>query len=36
VGNGYIIDAPQTGMDVEKIPMGTGWYASTFVGAARP
>jgi cell wall-associated NlpC family hydrolase len=36
VGNGYIIDAPQTGMDVEKIPMGTGWYASAFVGAARP
>ena len=36
VGNGYIIDAPQTGMDVEKIPMDTGWYASAFVGAARP
>jgi len=36
VGNGYIIDAPQTGMDVQKIPMDTGWYASTFVGAARP
>src|SRR5487761_451389 len=36
VGNGYIIDAPQTGMDVEKIPMATGWYASTLVGAARP
>jgi cell wall-associated NlpC family hydrolase len=36
VGGGYIIDAPQTGMDVEKIPMDTGWYASTFVGAARP
>ena len=36
VGNGYIIDAPQTGMDVQKIPMGTGWYAANFVGAARP
>ena len=36
VGDGYIIDAPQTGLDVEKIPMNTGWYASTFVGAARP
>ena len=36
VGDGYIIDAPQTGMDVQKIPMDTGWYASTFVGAARP
>jgi peptidoglycan DL-endopeptidase CwlO len=36
VGGGYMIDAPQTGMDVQKIPMNTGWYASTFVGAARP
>ena len=36
VGNGYIIDAPQTGMDVEKIPVDTSWYASTLVGAARP
>jgi peptidoglycan DL-endopeptidase CwlO len=36
VGDGYIIDAPQTGLDVEKIPMSTDWYASTFVGAARP
>jgi peptidoglycan DL-endopeptidase CwlO len=36
VGNGYIIDAPQTGMDVQKIPMDTGWYAGNFVGAARP
>jgi hypothetical protein len=36
VGGGYMIDAPQTGMNVQKIPMNTGWYASTFVGAARP
>ena len=36
VGFGYIIDAPQTGLDVEKIPVRTGWYALTFVGAARP
>jgi len=36
VGDGYIIDAPQTGMDVQKIPMNTGWYAANFVGAARP
>jgi cell wall-associated NlpC family hydrolase len=35
VGNGYIIDAPQTGMDVQKVPLA-GWYASTLVGAARP
>jgi peptidoglycan DL-endopeptidase CwlO len=36
VGDGYIIDAPQTGLDVEKIPLATAWYAETFVGAARP
>jgi peptidoglycan DL-endopeptidase CwlO len=36
VGDGYIIDAPQTGLDVERIPMSTGWYADTFVGVARP
>ena len=36
VGDGYIIDAPQTGMDVQKLPMNTGWYASTFDGAVRP
>jgi peptidoglycan DL-endopeptidase CwlO len=36
VGDGYIIDAPQTGMDVQRIPMDTEWYAANFVGAARP
>jgi len=36
VGGGYIIDAPRTGLDVEKIPMNTGWYAQTFDGAVRP
>ena len=36
VGGGYIIDAPQTGMDVEKIPESTGWYASTLDGVLRP
>jgi len=36
VGDGYIIDAPQTGEDVEKIPMNTSWYAGNFDGAARP
>jgi cell wall-associated NlpC family hydrolase len=35
VGNNYIIDAPQTGLDVQKVPL-SGWYASTLVGAARP
>jgi peptidoglycan DL-endopeptidase CwlO len=36
VGGGYIIDAPQTGLNVQKLPMNTGWYASTFDGAVRP
>jgi cell wall-associated NlpC family hydrolase len=36
VGNGMIIDAPQTGMDVELIPMDTSWYQQTEDGATRP
>ncbi len=36
VGGGYIIDAPQTGMDVEKIPMSTSWYADSADGVVRP
>ena len=36
VGNGYIIDAPQTGLDVERIPMSTPWYANSLDGAVRP
>jgi len=34
VGGGYIIDAPRTGLTVEKVAM-TGWYAN-FDGAVRP
>lgn len=36
VGDGYIIDAPQTGQDVQKIPESTDWYAANFDGAVRP
>jgi hypothetical protein len=36
VGDGYIIDAPQTGLDVERIPMSTSWYADNTDGAVRP
>jgi peptidoglycan DL-endopeptidase CwlO len=36
VGDGYIIDAPQTGMDVERIPMSTPWYAENEDGVAVP
>ena len=35
VGGGMLIDAPHTGMDVEKIAL-SGWYAETLVGAVRP
>jgi cell wall-associated NlpC family hydrolase len=36
VGNGMIVDAPQSGMDVEEIPMSTSWYASNEDGVVRP
>ena len=36
VGGGYIIDAPQTGEQIRKLPMSTSWYASSVDGAARP
>ena len=36
VGGGDIIDAPQTGMNVQKIPQSTSWYASNLDGALRP
>jgi cell wall-associated NlpC family hydrolase len=36
VGGGYIIDAPHTGMTVERIPMNTSWYASNLDGVLRP
>ena len=36
VGGGYIIDAPQTGMNVQKIPESTPWYASNLDGVLRP
>lgn len=35
VGGGYLIDAPHSGADVEKIPF-SGWYRSTADGAVRP
>ncbi len=36
VGNGYIIDAPQPGMTVERVPMNESWYVNNFDGAAEP
>jgi cell wall-associated NlpC family hydrolase len=35
VGNGKLIDAPHTGLDVELVSF-SGWFASTFDGAVRP
>ena len=35
VGGGYLIDAPQTGEDVEKVPF-SGWYVENFDGAVAP
>ncbi len=35
VGGGYLIDAPQTGEDVEKVPL-SGWYSANLDSAARP
>jgi cell wall-associated NlpC family hydrolase len=36
VGGGYIIGAPLTGLDVQKIAVNTGWYAQNFDGAVSP
>jgi cell wall-associated NlpC family hydrolase len=35
-GTAYIIDAPETGRDVERIPESTSWYADNADGAVRP
>jgi cell wall-associated NlpC family hydrolase len=35
VGGGYLIDAPQTGSNVEKVAL-SGWYRSNLDSAARP
>jgi cell wall-associated NlpC family hydrolase len=36
VGGGMLIDAPQPGMNVEKVSMSSSWYASNLDGAVRP
>jgi len=35
VGGGMMIDAPHTGLDVQKVAL-SGWYASTMDGVVRP
>ena len=36
VGDGLIIDAPETGKQVRLLPLSTDWYAQSYDGAARP
>lgn len=36
VGGGMLVDAPQPGMNVEKISLSDPWYASNYAGAVRP
>lgn len=36
VGGNEVIDAPQPGMNVEKISLNDPWYASNYDGAVRP
>jgi cell wall-associated NlpC family hydrolase len=35
VGGGWLIDAPHSGLNVERVQM-TGWYQSELIGAVRP
>lgn len=36
VGGGMLIDAPQPGMNVEKVSLHSSWYAANLDGAVRP
>jgi cell wall-associated NlpC family hydrolase len=36
VGGGMLIDAPQPGMNVEKVSLNSSWYAANLAGAYRP
>jgi cell wall-associated NlpC family hydrolase len=36
VGGGYLIDAPQPGMNVEKVALSSSWYSSNLDGAVLP
>jgi cell wall-associated NlpC family hydrolase len=36
VGNGYIIDAPHTGADVERVPYDESWYVDNEDGVLEP
>jgi cell wall-associated NlpC family hydrolase len=36
VGNGLMIDAPSTGLQVRLLPLDTDWYSANYDGAVRP
>jgi cell wall-associated NlpC family hydrolase len=36
IGGGMLIDAPQPGMNVERVSLSSSWYASNFDGAVQP
>jgi cell wall-associated NlpC family hydrolase len=36
VGGGYMIDAPHTGLNVEKVSIHTSWYTANLDGVVRP
>jgi peptidoglycan DL-endopeptidase CwlO len=36
VGNGLMIDAPETGKQVRLLPLDSSWYLQNYVGAGRP
>jgi cell wall-associated NlpC family hydrolase len=36
IGNGYVIDAPRTGLSVRILPLSYPWFEKTWVGAVRP
>jgi cell wall-associated NlpC family hydrolase len=36
VGGGDMIDAPQTGEDVEDVSLSGSWYQANYDGAVRP
>jgi peptidoglycan DL-endopeptidase CwlO len=36
VGGGYMIDAPRTGLNVERVSLSGSWYTSNYDGAVRP
>jgi cell wall-associated NlpC family hydrolase len=36
IGGGMLVDAPQPGMNVEKVSLNSSWYSSSYDFAVRP